>query len=108
MENEKIITKIEKPKETIRLIKEGDIKTLAEIYSRVFSEANPNKPWDVDHSHEHLMYWLRIQPDMFFGVFDENDNPIGAIAVGIKPWRTGNRCSAGIIFVDTQNKKRGV
>ena len=92
----------------IRLVKKEDLEILSEIYSRVFSEADKNKPWDINHSYEHLMYWLKIQPDMFMGAFDENNKPIGAIAVGIKPWRRGNRCSAGIIFVDTQSQQKNV
>ena len=90
----------------IRLVQESDINILSEIYSRVFSEADKNKPWDKDHSFKHLMYWLKIQPDMFFGAFDINGKPVGAIAVGIRPWRRNNRCSAGIIFVDTKHQKR--
>lgn len=93
---------------TIKLVQESDIEILSEIYSRVFSEADKNKPWDKDHSYKHLLYWLKIQPDMFFGAFDENNKPIGAIAISIKPWRRGNRCSAGIIFVDTQCQKKEV
>lgn len=91
---------------TIRLVQESDIDKLSEIYSRVFSEADKNKPWDKDHSFKHLLYWLKIQPDMFFGAFDVNNKPIGAIAVSIKPWRRSNRCSAGIIFVDSTCQKK--
>jgi RimJ/RimL family protein N-acetyltransferase len=99
---------LEKPKETIRLAQESDIKTLSEIYSRVFSEADPENPWDEDHSFKHLMYWFKIQPDMFFSALNENKELIGAIAVSIKPWRKGNRCVAGIIFVDSAKQKGNV
>jgi GNAT superfamily N-acetyltransferase len=92
----------------LKLVQEKNLEILSEIYSRVFSEADENKPWDKEHSYKHLMYWLKIQPDMFFGAFDEKDKPIGGIAVSIKPWRRGNRCSAGIIFVDTQCQHRDV
>ena len=93
---------------TIKLVLESDIEILSEIYSKVFSEADKNKPWDKDHSFKHLMYWLKIQPDMFLGAFDENNKPIGAIAVSIKPWRRNNRCSAGIIFVDARYQKQEI
>ncbi len=91
----------------IRLVHKNDILILSEIFSKVFTEADIKKPWDKDNSYKHLMYWLKIQPDMFFGAFKDN-KPIGAIAVNIKPWRTGMRCCAGIIFVDSQYKKQKI
>ena len=106
MENKKFPENFENPKETIKLVQEGDIKKLATIYAKVFSEADPEKPWDEEHSYDHLMYWFRIQPDMFFGAYNEKNEPVGAIAVRIIPWRRSNRCSAGIIFVDTKNQKK--
>ena len=108
MDNFELNTNIEKPKETVRLAQETDIKTLSEIYSRVFTEADPENPWDEDHSYKHLMYWFKIQPDMFFSALNENKELIGAIAVSIKPWRKGNRCAAGIIFVDSKNQKGNI
>jgi len=53
-------------KPEIKSVEEADIQVLSEIYSRVFSNADPEKPWDIEHSKEHLEYWLKIQPDMFF------------------------------------------
>ncbi len=92
----------------IRLVEESDIEALSEVYSKSFSDIDKDKPWAKNYSFKHLMYWLKIQPDMFFGAFDKTNKPIGAIAVSIKPWRRNNRCSAGIIFVDVQYQKRDI
>lgn len=93
---------------TIKLVQQSDIEILSEIFSKSFSEANKEKPWDKVHSEKYLLYWLKKQPDMFFGVYDENDKPVGAIAVNIKPWRTDVRCSDGVVFVDTEHQKQGI
>jgi GNAT superfamily N-acetyltransferase len=93
---------------TVRLVKKSDLSKLSEIYSRVFSEADPKKPWDIEHSYLHLQYWFKIQPDMFFGAFNQKNELMGGIAVSVKPWRRGNRCSAGIIFVDNTCQVNGV
>lgn len=95
-------------KPEIKLVEEADIQVLSEIYSRVFSDADPEKPWDIEHSKEHLEYWLKIQPDMFFGAFNKNKELMGAIAVSIMPWRRANRCHAGIIFVDNKYKNKKI
>ncbi len=92
----------------IKLVQENDIGKLAEVFSKSFSEADKEKPWDIVHSKEYLLYWLKKQPDMFFGAFDNEDNPVGAMAVNIKPWRTGVRCSDGVVFVDTEHQKKGI
>ena len=93
---------------TIKLIQEKDISKLSEVFSKSFTEADKEKPWDVFHSKEYLSYWLKKQPDMFFGVFDADSNPVGAMVVNIKPWRTGVRCSDGVVFVDIQHQKQGI
>lgn len=93
---------------SIKLVQEKDINKLSEVFSKSFTEADKEKPWDIVHSKEYLSYWLKKQPDMFFGSFDENDNPVGAMVVNIKPWRTGVRCSDGVVFVDVQHQKQGI
>jgi len=92
---------------TIKLAEEKDLIPLSKIFSNSFTQADPEKPWDEDHSYEYLKYWFKKQPDMFYVAFD-NENPIGATAVNIKPWRTGVRCSDGVIFVDTKYQKQGI
>lgn len=92
----------------IKLIKENDLEVLSDVFSRSFTEADKNKPWDKNHSYEYLTYCFKKQPDMFFGAFTEKGKIIGAGMVDIKPWRTGIRCSNGIIFVDTEYQKQGI
>lgn len=93
---------------TIKLVQENNIEKLSEVFSKSFSEADKEKPWDIIHSKEYLLYWLKKQPDMFFGAFDNEGNPVGAMAVNIKPWRTGIRCSDGVVFVGTEHQKQGI
>lgn len=92
----------------IQLVKEKDIEQLAAIFANVFTEADPEKPWDIKHARDYLSYWLKKQPDMFFGAYDKENNPIGATATNIKPWRTGTRCTDGIVFVDSKYQKQGI
>ncbi len=92
---------------TLKLIEEKDIAPLSKIFSQSFTEADSQKPWDETHSYEYLKYWHAKQPDMFYGAFQDNQI-VGAAAVNIKPWRTGVRCSDGVIFVDTKFQKQGV
>ena len=93
---------------TLKLVQENDIEILSGIFSKTFSEADKNKPWDIDHSRKYLLYWLKKQPDIFFGAFNNEGKPVGAMAVNIKPWRTGNRCSDGVIFVDAEHQSQGI
>ena len=93
---------------TIKLVQESDVEILAKIFSTSFSEADKEKPWDINHAQKYLLYWLAKQPDMFFGAYDKDDKPVGAIAVNIKPWRTDVRCSDGVVFVDIEHQKQGI
>jgi len=93
---------------TIKLVQENDIEMLSGIFSKTFSEADKDKSWDIEHSRRYLLYWLKKQPDMFFGAFNNEGNPIGAMAVNIKPWRTGTRCTDAVIFVDAGYQRQGV
>lgn len=92
----------------IKPVRESDLEALADIFSRVFSEADKEKPWDKEHAHQYLAYWFKKQPDMFFGAFDESGKPVGAVAANIKPWRTGVRCSDGVVFVDAEYQRQGI
>lgn len=93
---------------TLKLVQESDIERLAEILASSFSEADPQKPWDKEHALAYLQYWFKKQPDMFFGAFDNENQPVGAMAVNIKPWRTGIRCNDGVVFVDAKHQKQGI
>jgi len=93
---------------TLKLVQEKDIEILSDIFSKIFSEADKDKSWDIEYSRKYLLYWLRKQPDMFFGAFNKDGNPVGAMAVNIKPWRTGTRCTDAVIFVDAEYQRQGI
>lgn len=93
---------------TIKLVQENDVEMLSLIFSKAFSEADKDKSWDLEHSRKYILYWLKKQPDMFFGAFNDEGNPVGAMAVNIKPWRTGTRCTDGILFVDAKYQGQGI
>ena len=93
---------------TIKLVQASDIEILADIFSKSFTQADAEKPWDKSHAEQYLLYWLAKQPDMFFAAFDEAGNPIGAMVVNIKPWRTSVRCSDGALFVSPEHQKQGI
>jgi len=92
----------------INRAEESDLDKLAKIMAESFTAADSDKPWDYDHAYDYLKYWYKKQPDMFFAAYDESENPVGAVAVNIKPWRTGVRCSDGVIFTEINNQKKGV
>jgi len=92
---------------TLKLVQESDVEGLSEIMAESFTDADLEKPWDTEHAHRYLKYWFKKQPDMFFMAFNKTDEPVGAMVVNIKPWRTGIRCSDGVLFVDTKYQKQG-
>ncbi|OHA58089.1 MAG: hypothetical protein A2571_03555 [Candidatus Vogelbacteria bacterium RIFOXYD1_FULL_44_32] len=92
----------------IKNVEEKDLSKLAEIMATVFTITDPDKPWDKEFAYKYLEYWFKKQPDMFLVSFDSEGNPVGAMAVNIKPWRTGVRCSDGVVFVDTKYQKQGI
>ena len=93
---------------SLRLVKKDDLETLSKIFSDSFTNISPDKPWEQKYALEYLKYWFEKQPDMFLCACDDNDNLVGAIATNIKPWRTGMRCTDGVVFVDINFQKRGI
>lgn len=92
----------------IKLAEEKDLKPLSIIFAKSFTLADPERPWDEKNAYEYLKYWLDKQPDMFFVAFDDEENPIDASAVNIKPWRTGMRGNDAVLFVDPKMQKHKV
>ena len=93
---------------SIRNVTKEDLDVLSHTFSETFTQASPEKPWDEKHAQDYLNYWLEKQPDMFFCACNKDNVPIGAVAVNIKPWRTGVRCSDGVMFVNTNHQRKGV
>lgn len=91
----------------IELVKEEQLKHLSEIYSEAFTGADPAKPWTQERALDLLTHFYKIQPDLFF-VATEGDELVGAMVVIIKPWREGNRCVEGELFVHPKYQKSGI
>lgn len=85
----------------IRNIKESDIKVLASIYKDLYDNADIGEYWSIESAEKLLKYWYDRQKDLFL-VAEENNQVIGAIMSGIKPWFDGNRLIDGEIFVSPQ------
>lgn len=92
----------------LRLVQEKDLLVLAEVLSKSFTQVDPEKPWDIDHSYANLEYWFKKQPDLFYVAVDESDRLLGAMVVNIKPWRTNIRCNDGMLFVDPEVQNKGI
>ncbi len=82
----------------IRNVKIEDIKNLATIYKELYDDANIEEFWTIESAENLLMYWFNKQKDLFF-VAIENNEIIGAIMSGIKPWFDGNRLIDTELFV---------
>jgi GNAT superfamily N-acetyltransferase len=91
----------------IRLAEERDLDVLAGVFSESFTKADPEKPWSKDCAYSLLSHFLKHQPDLFF-VADDNGLLKGGFGVLIKPWRDGNRCTEGCLFVGSAYQKSGL
>ena len=85
----------------IRKVKETDIKILAHIYKELYDNADIGEYWTIESAEKLLNYWYEKQKDLFL-VAEENDEVVGAIMSGIKPWFDGNRLIDGEIFVSSK------
>ncbi|HIH31630.1 TPA: GNAT family N-acetyltransferase [Candidatus Woesearchaeota archaeon] len=91
----------------IRLIKKSDLKTLARIYTKVYTYSDVGEKWIDTTSYNLLVYWYKRQPDLCL-VAESSGKPIGAFVAGIKPWHDGNHLVDGEIFVDPDYQKKGI
>lgn len=85
----------------IRNVNETDIKGLAPIYKELYDNADIGEYWTIESSEKLLYYWYEKQKDLFL-VAEENDEVVGAIMSGIKPWFDGNRLIDSEIFVSSK------
>jgi len=85
----------------IRNVKETDIKVLAPIYKQLYDNADIGEYWTIESAEKLLNYWYEKQKDLFL-VAEENDEVVGAIMSGIKPWFDGNRLIDSEIFVSSK------
>lgn len=85
----------------IRLVKKSDLNVLAPIYKELYDNADIGEYWTIESAEKLLNYWYEKQKDLFL-VAEENDEVVGAIMSGIKPWFDGNRLIDGEIFVSSK------
>lgn len=91
----------------IDIAKEGQLNRLSEIHSEAFTQADPTKPWTHERALNLLRHFYKIQSDLFL-VASEGEEVLGAMAVIIKPWQEGNRCTEAILFVSPKHQKSGI
>ena len=91
----------------IRKAQQEDLKELADMHSRAFSEADPEKPWPPERALKLLEHFYKHQPDIFFAA-EEKGKLVGAMMAMIKPWRRGNRCTEAVLFVHPEFHKSGI
>ena len=82
----------------IRNVKKTDIKVLAPIYKELYDNADIGEYWTIESAEKLLNYWYDKQQDLFL-VAEEDNEVVGAIMSGIKPWFDGNRLIDSEIFV---------
>lgn len=91
----------------IRLVKEEDIKELAQIYKELYDDADIGEFWSIESAEKLLKYWYEKQGDLFF-VAVEDGKSIGAVMLGVKPWFDGNRLVDTEIFVSKEYQERHI
>ncbi len=91
----------------IRNVKEADIKELAPIYKELYDDADIGEYWSIESAEKLLRYWYDKQKDLFF-VAEENNQAIGAVVSGVKPWFDGNRLIDTEIFVSKEHQGKHI
>ena len=91
----------------IRLMKKGDLESLAEIYAETYEAFNIGEKWNKKSAHKLLEYWFKLQPDLAF-VAEYNNKIVGAFVTGVKPWWDGNHLIEGEMFVHPNFQGKGI
>jgi len=91
---------------SLRLIKKKDLKTLARVYCKAYSDT-AEEHWTQGSAYALLNYWFDRQPDLSF-LAEIDGKIVGAFLAGVKPWWDGNHLVDGEVFVDPDYQKKGV
>lgn len=91
----------------IRLIKKEDLKILARLYCKVYTNFDVGEKWNQRSAYNLLSYWFERQPDLCF-LAEYKRKVVGAFLAGIKPWWDGNHLIDGEVFVDPDYQKKGI
>jgi len=91
----------------IRKAEERDIKNIAKVFLKVYTNFNVGERWSEQSSNNLINYWFKRQSDLFF-VAEKNNKIIGEFVAGVKPWWDGNHLADGELFVDPDYQKQKV
>jgi L-amino acid N-acyltransferase YncA len=91
----------------IRLIKEQELKRVAEIYKKAYNNLNSGENWTDKSAYKLLKHLFNKQPDLFFAA-EADGKLVGGFTAGIKPWCDGDHLAANEIFVDPDYQKQGI
>src|SRR5687768_13895380 len=91
----------------IRIIKEEDLETLADIYVQAYRLLHPVEKWTTESAYKLLSYQRSLHPDLAF-LAEEDSTIHGAIFSAIKPWWDGNRLIDGEFFIHPECQHEGI
>ncbi|HEX3733325.1 MAG TPA: GNAT family N-acetyltransferase [Mycobacteriales bacterium] len=91
----------------IRAVRGDDLPHLAEMYVRVYRAFDAGEQWDFGTAARLLRHYFGRHPELAFCAV-EDDRPLGAFFVDVKPWWDGNRLVDGEIFVDPAEQRKGI
>lgn len=92
---------------SIRLIKENEIKEVAEVFKKVYNDFDVGENWDSKSATNLLKCLFDRQPDLFF-IAEVEGKIVGGFVANIKPWWDGNHLVETELFVDTKYQKEGI
>lgn len=90
----------------IRKIKLEDIEKVAEIYKLAFNKAT-SESWTDESARKFINYWFQKQPDLFF-ITEANEEIVGGIVAGVKPYYDGNNLVDIELFVHPKFQGRKI
>jgi ribosomal protein S18 acetylase RimI-like enzyme len=91
----------------IRQAQASDLKSLSEIYVKVYTYFDIGEYWTSKTAYNMLKYFYEKQPDLCL-VAETKNKLIGGFFAGIKPWVDGNHLFDGELFVDPFYQKKGI
>jgi GNAT superfamily N-acetyltransferase len=91
----------------IRQVRKDELKEVAKVYAKVFTEFNVNERWSEESAINLLICLFSRQSDLCF-VADINGKIVGGYFATIKPWWDGNHLIDAELFVDSSYRKEGI
>jgi len=91
----------------IGVVKKSHLKKLSKIYVELYADTNIGEYWNETSAYKLLEYWYNSQNDLFLVACIDNE-PVGAVMSGIKPWWNGIHLVDTEIFVAKEFQKLGI